>query len=106
VADKGKTLIYVCCPTCGFSRTVKKRKGSRPLDLETYQIVQFRQQYPREKGGSSKGFVRVGGLTLKEMLNNKEYHWILADLRERTLALLKEMEKLGIIEEDATHGRR
>lgn len=43
-------------------------------DLETTKLLQFHQQHPREKGGSSKGFTLLPdqSLTLLQMLDNPE----------------------------------
>jgi len=90
------TISYVHCPVCGLNRTLNRAKVATLPNPQKHDLVQFRRQYGREKGGKCKGFPRVGGLTIKQAAAQPEYRHYLSRILKQARLVIQELEEAGV----------
>jgi len=84
---------HLVCPVCGMNRKIDKKLKGRikfGIDLENGIVLQYR---------TSEGYKSlkvIGGLTLKEMVEEGKYLDLLRELKEECLRVYNYLDKLGI----------
>lgn len=111
--DKGEmnmaTYTYVVCPLCGRNRVTHlteaaEKKGKSPtvrwdfVNLKKFDLIQIREQHPREVGKKSKGFPIVDTISFSNAIDDPAYSDAVDGLKKQLLRLVKDALDIGFIE--------